>query len=156
MGSPNQDLALELNIRAEQVESTLSLSAGGATVPFIARYRKEATGGLDEVQIQAVIDRAQIRAELDDRRAAILRSIDEQGKLSPALGAAFRDATTKAQLEDLYLPFRPKRPAKTCWPALAAAGPPRSCGVQGASSMLSCVVWFHLTSTITEPGPPSA
>jgi uncharacterized protein len=109
MGSPNQDLARELSIRAEQVESTLLLSAGGATVPFIARYRKEATGGLDEVQIQAVIDRAQTRAELDDRRAVILRSIDEQGKLSPALSAALRDATTKAQLEDLYLPFRPKR-----------------------------------------------
>jgi uncharacterized protein len=109
MGSPNQDLARELNIRAEQVASTLLLSAGGATVPFIARYRKEATGGLDEVQIQAVIDRAQLRAELDDRRAAILRSIEEQGKLSPSLGAALRDATTKAQLEDLYLPFRPKR-----------------------------------------------
>ena len=109
MGSPNQDLARELNIRAEQVESTLALSAGGATVQFIARYRKEATDGLDEVQIQAVIDRAQTRAELDDRRETILRSIDEQGKLSPALSAALQHATTKAQLEDLYLPFRPKR-----------------------------------------------
>jgi uncharacterized protein len=109
MGTPSTDLARELNIRPEQVERTLALHEGGATVPFIARYRKEMTGGLDEVQIQAVIDRAQLRAELDDRRSAILKSVEEQGKLTPELQRALQGASTKSELEDLYLPYRPKR-----------------------------------------------
>jgi uncharacterized protein len=109
MGTPTQDIARALNIRLEQVERTLELHEGGSTVPFIARYRKEVTGGLDEVQIQSVIDRAQQRAELDDRRATVLKSIEEQGKLTPELKAALERATTKAEVEDLYLPYRPKR-----------------------------------------------
>ncbi len=102
-------IARALKIRPEQVATTLALQEGGATVPFIARYRKEATGGLDEVQIQAVLDEAQERRALADRREAVLRSIDAQGLLSPELRARLEAAATRAELEDLYLPFRPKR-----------------------------------------------
>jgi uncharacterized protein len=102
-------LARELGIAPEAIAHTLSLAAEGATVPFLARYRKEATGGLDEVQIQSVLDRAAELAELDLRRTAIVRSIEEQGEMTPALAAALAAAKTKAELEDLYLPFRPKR-----------------------------------------------
>ncbi|HEX2834431.1 MAG TPA: Tex family protein [Thermoanaerobaculia bacterium] len=102
-------LSGELNLRPQQVERTLELANGGATVPFIARYRKEATGNLDEVQIQAILDRAAELKELDDRRAAILKSIEEQGKLTPELAKTIHDAKTRTALEDLYLPYRPKR-----------------------------------------------
>jgi uncharacterized protein len=102
-------IAAELNLRPQQVERTLELHAEGSTVPFIARYRKEATGNLDEVQIQAIFDRAAELKELDDRRTAILRSIEEQGKLTPELSASLARAATRTELEDLYLPYRPKR-----------------------------------------------
>jgi uncharacterized protein len=102
-------ISSELSIRAAQVERTLALHAEGSTVPFIARYRKEATGNLDEVQIQAILDRAAELQELDERRAAIVKSIDEQGKLTPELSSAIARVKTRAELEDLYLPYRPKR-----------------------------------------------
>ncbi len=102
-------LVRELGLSAESVARTLALAAEGATVPFLARYRKEATGGLDEVQIQAVLDRAAELGELEARRTAVVRSIEEQGKMTPALAAAIAGAKTKAELEDLYLPFPPKR-----------------------------------------------
>ncbi|HET8772929.1 MAG TPA: Tex family protein [Thermoanaerobaculia bacterium] len=102
-------IAAELQLRPQQVERVLELSEGGATVPFIARYRKEATGNLDEVQIQAVLDRAAELKELEERRATVLKSIDEQGKLTPELARAIHDAKTRTELEDLYLPYRPKR-----------------------------------------------
>ena len=102
-------VARELNIRPQQVERTLELHAGGATVPFIARYRKEATGNLDEVAIQAILDRSAELKELDERRAAILRSIEEQDKLTPELRRSIDAAKTRTELEDLYLPYRPKR-----------------------------------------------
>ena len=102
-------IAAELQLRAEQVARTLALHDEGSTVPFIARYRKEATGNLDEVAIQRILDRASELAELDDRRAAILKSITEQGKLTPELEAAIARAKTRTELEDLYLPYRPKR-----------------------------------------------
>jgi uncharacterized protein len=102
-------ISSELSLRAAQVERTLALHAEGSTVPFIARYRKEATGDLDEVQIQAILDRASELKELDERRAAILKSIDEQGKLTPELSSAIARVKTRAELEDLYLPYRPKR-----------------------------------------------
>jgi uncharacterized protein len=102
-------IAAELHIRQEQVTSTLELSEGGGTVPFIARYRKEATGNLDEVVIQAILDRASELQELDDRRAAITKSVDEQGKMTPELAAAIARAQARTELEDLYLPYRPKR-----------------------------------------------
>ncbi|NNC15897.1 RNA-binding transcriptional accessory protein [Corallococcus exiguus] len=102
-------LAQELGIKPEQVDRTLALHEEGGTVPFIARYRKEATGGLDEVQIQSILDKATERAELDGRRDTILRSIEEQGKLTPELKKALQAARTRAELEDLYLPYKPKR-----------------------------------------------
>lgn len=102
-------VAQELKLRPEQVEKTLALQKEGATLPFIARYRKEATGGLDEVQIRAIFDSAKAHEELAARRDAILRSIDEQGKLTPALRTKILDAQSRAELEDLYLPYKPKR-----------------------------------------------
>src|SRR5690606_23937155 len=81
----------------------------GATVPFIARYRKERTGGLDEVQIRAIEERRGYLLELEERRRAVLTSIREQGKLTPELEKRIRGASTKTELEDLYLPFKPKR-----------------------------------------------
>ncbi|HEX8435537.1 Tex family protein [Archangium sp.] len=103
------ELSKELGLKPEQVDRTLALSEDGATVPFIARYRKEATGGLDEVQIQAILDWAAERTELDSRRDTILRSIEGQGKLTPELSQALQRARTRTELEDLYLPYKPKR-----------------------------------------------
>jgi len=103
------ELSKELGLKPEQVDRTLALSEEGATVPFIARYRKEATGGLDEVQIQTILDRASERAELDSRRETILRTIEGQGKLTPELTQAIQRAKTRTELEDLYLPYKPKR-----------------------------------------------
>src|SRR5215467_930070 len=102
-------IARELSLAPQQVAGALALFDEGNTLPFIARYRKEATGGLDELQLRDVRDRAQYLRELSDRRAAILTSIEEQGKLDPELAARINAATTKQALEDLYLPFKPKR-----------------------------------------------
>jgi uncharacterized protein len=102
-------IAAELGLRAPQVRAALELLLAGNTIPFVARYRKEATGELDEVQLRDIRDRHEYLAELDERRAAILKSIDEQGKLTPELRAALGRAETKQALEDLYLPFKPKR-----------------------------------------------
>ena len=102
-------IAQELTLPARQVAATLGLFEEGNTLPFIARYRKEATGGLDEVQLRDVRDRAEYLKELEERRAAILKSIDEQGKLDPELRARIDGAETKQALEDLYLPYKPKR-----------------------------------------------
>ncbi|MCR5445564.1 MAG: RNA-binding transcriptional accessory protein [Bacteroidales bacterium] len=98
---------LELNVR--QVEKTIELLESGATVPFIARYRKEATGSLNEVQIAAIRDLLLRLKELDKRREAVLSSIDEQGKLTPELRQRIEAAESMTDLEDLYLPYRPKR-----------------------------------------------
>jgi protein Tex len=105
-------LAAELSVKPVQVEAAATLLDGGATVPFIARYRKEATGGLDDAQLRAVEERLGYLRELEDRRATVLQSIAEQGKLTPPLEAEIRAAETKTALEDLYLPFRPKRRTK--------------------------------------------
>lgn len=102
-------VATELSLNPNQVRSTLALFAEGATLPFVARYRKEATGGLDEVQLRDVRDRSEYLHEMEERRAAILKSIDEQGKLDDSLKASILSADTKQALEDLYLPFKPKR-----------------------------------------------
>ena len=102
-------ISRELNIRQEQVEAVANLLEGGATIPFIARYRKDVTGLLDEVAITRIRDRMEQLADLDKRRNAILRSIDDQGKLTEALKARIDEAETLAILEDLYLPFKPKR-----------------------------------------------
>jgi uncharacterized protein len=102
-------IARELTLTLQQVAGALALFDEGNTLPFIARYRKEATGGLDEVQLRDVRDRALYLRELSERREAILKSIDEQGKLDPALKARIEAVETKQALEDLYLPFKPKR-----------------------------------------------
>src|SRR5215510_10960952 len=102
-------IARELSLAPRQIEGALALFDEGNTLPFIARYRKEATGGLDELQLRDVRDRAQYLRELEERRAAILKSIDEQGKLEPELASRINSATTKQALEDLYLPYKPKR-----------------------------------------------
>ncbi len=102
-------LAQELALHPRQVASTLALFDEGNTLPFVARYRKEATGGLDETQLRAIQERADYLRELGDRRAAIRKSIDEQGKLTPELAARLDATTTKQGLEDLYLPYKPKR-----------------------------------------------
>ncbi|MEN9508907.1 MAG: hypothetical protein RLZZ621_1470 [Gemmatimonadota bacterium] len=102
-------VATELSLNPQQVQRTLALFAEGATLPFIARYRKEVTGGLDEVQLRDVRERADYLKEMEERRAAILKSIDEQGKLDDVLKAAILAADTKQALEDLYLPYKPKR-----------------------------------------------
>jgi uncharacterized protein len=90
----------------------VDLLDGGATVPFIARYRKEATEGLDDIQLRELEARLSYLRELEDRRTAVLKSIEEQGKLTPELRAAIEAAPTKQELEDLYLPFKPKRRTK--------------------------------------------
>ena len=102
-------IATELSLAPRQVEGALALFDDGNTLPFIARYRKEATGGLDELQLRDVRDRAHYLRELTERRTAILASIEEQGKLDSELAARINGATTKQELEDLYLPFKPKR-----------------------------------------------
>ncbi len=102
-------LAQELTLPAHGVRAVVELLTGGATVPFIARYRKEATGGLDEVQIRAVEERHGYLRELEDRKKTILDEIDKQGKLTPELRAKIEACTVKSELEDIYLPFKPKR-----------------------------------------------
>src|SRR6185312_2723336 len=105
-------IAGEVAARPEQVRAAVELLDGGATVPFIARYRKEITGGLDDTQLRLLAERLTYLRELEARRAAILKSVDEQGKLTPELTASIMGAATKAELEDLYLPFKPKRRTK--------------------------------------------
>src|SRR5215470_13018731 len=102
-------IAAELTLAPHQVAGALALFDEGNTLPFIARYRKEATGGLDEIQLRDVRDRSVYLRELDERRIAIIESIEQQGKLDPELKARIDAAETKQSLEDLYLPFKPKR-----------------------------------------------
>jgi len=102
-------IAEELSARPAQVAAAVELIDGGATVPFIARYRKEATGGLDDTQLRALDERLDYLRELEERRATIRAGIDEQGKLDEALAAQIDAADTKQRLEDLYLPYKPKR-----------------------------------------------
>ncbi|AWA08398.1 Tex family protein [Aeromonas hydrophila] len=105
-------IAGELNARPEQVQAAVRLLDEGATVPFIARYRKEVTGGLDDSQLRTLESRLGYLRELADRRQVILRSIEDQGKLTPELARELNDADSKTRLEDLYLPYKPKRRTK--------------------------------------------
>ena len=105
-------IAQELGVKPPQVAAAVALLDEGATVPFIARYRKEATGNLDDTQLRSLEERLAYLRELEERRTAILASIDEQGKLTPQLKAAIEAAATKQTLEDLYLPYKPKRRTK--------------------------------------------
>jgi protein Tex len=108
----NRQIAEELGVREQQVDATVTLLDDGATVPFVARYRKEVTGGLDDAQLRTLEERLNYLRELEARRVAILDSIREQGKLDAALEAAILAADSKGRLEDIYLPFKPKRRTK--------------------------------------------
>ncbi|MEX1829710.1 Tex family protein [Luteibacter sp. CQ10] len=112
MQSIEQRIAQDIAAKPDQVRAAVELLDGGATVPFIARYRKEVTGGLDDTQLRLLEERLRYLRELEDRRAAILDSIAEQGKMTDALRADILTADTKARLEDLYLPYKPKRRTK--------------------------------------------
>ncbi|WP_404839826.1 Tex family protein [Aeromonas media] len=107
-----RQIAGELNARPEQVQAAVRLLDEGSTVPFIARYRKEVTGGLDDSQLRTLESRLGYLRELEDRRQVILRSIEEQGKLTPELARELNGADSKTRLEDLYLPYKPKRRTK--------------------------------------------
>jgi uncharacterized protein len=112
MDKINQRIATELSVGVGQVAAAVELLGEGATVPFVARYRKERTGGLDDTQLRRLQERLGYLRELEDRRATVLKSIEEQGKLTPDLARAIGDADTKVALEDLYAPYRPKRRTK--------------------------------------------
>ena len=112
MANINRQIADELGVREQQVEATVALLDGGATVPFVARYRKEITGALDDAQLRTLEERLNYLRELEERRTAILNSVREQGKLDAALEAAILTADSKGRLEDIYLPFKPKRRTK--------------------------------------------
>ncbi len=118
-----QTIAAEIGARVDQVSAAVGLLDGGATVPFIARYRKEVTGGLDDTQLRKLEERLGYLRELEARRTAIVQSITEQGKMTDALGLLIARVVTKAELEDIYLPYKPKRRTK----AMIA----REAGLQG-------------------------
>ncbi|CAH1661731.1 putative RNA-binding protein YhgF [Hyphomicrobiales bacterium] len=123
MVSINQRIADELGVQEKQVTAAVDLLDGGATVPFVARYRKEATGALDDTQLRTLDERLRYLRDLEERRAAVLASITEQGKLDAPLEAAIKAADTKARLEDIYLPFKPKRRTKAQIAREAGLGP---------------------------------
>ena len=112
MESIFQRIAAELNVRPQQVTATVNLLDEGATVPFIARYRKEVTGALDDTQLRTLEERLRYLREMEERRDTILNSIREQEKLTPELEKSIKEADTKTRLEDLYLPYKPKRRTK--------------------------------------------
>ncbi len=112
MDSINSRIAEELGVRPQQVEAAVALLDEGSTVPFIARYRKEVTGSLDDTQLRHLEERLRYLRELDERRISILASIEEQGKLTPQLERDIKLADTKTRLEDLYLPYKQKRRTK--------------------------------------------
>src|SRR5690349_18519606 len=105
-------LAQVLNIPLKGITSVIELLDEGATVPFIARYRKEVTGNLDEVQIRDIQEKLEYFRELEERRETVLQSIEEQGKLTPELKSRIEAAMEKTEVEDLYLPYKPKRRTK--------------------------------------------
>src|ERR1700750_2042456 len=112
MTSIQARISTELGVKEQQVQAAVELLDGGATVPFIARYRKEVTGALDDAQLRTLEERLRYLRELEERRGAILESIRSQGKLDDALEAQINAADSKARLEDIYLPYKPKRRTK--------------------------------------------
>jgi protein Tex len=123
METIDQRIASELKVNASQVSAAVALIDGGATVPFIARYRKEKTGGLDDTQLRQLERRLGYLRELEDRRRSVLKSIEEQGKLTPELAKSIQQAASKVDLEDLYAPFKPKRRTKAHIARLAGLEP---------------------------------
>jgi len=123
MPSISKTIATELGVGESQVVAAVKLLDEGATVPFVARYRKEATGGLDDAQLRTLEERLRYLRELEERRTAIRAAIEEQGKLTPELAAAIATADTKARLEDLYLPYKTKRRTKAMIAREAGLGP---------------------------------
>ena len=105
-------IATELGVRDARVTAAVALRDGGATVPFVARCRKEATGSLDDAQLRRLEERLETYRDLEDRRAAVLKSVRQQGRLDPKLEAAILAADNRARLEDIDLPYRPKRRTK--------------------------------------------
>jgi protein Tex len=128
MDKINQRIASELGVGLPQVSAAVELLGEGASVPFIARYRKERTGGLDDTQLRRLEERLGYLRELEERRATVLKSIEEQGKLTPDLMRSISGATTKVELEDLYAPFKPKRRTK--------AQVAREAGLEGLADQL--------------------
>jgi hypothetical protein len=129
-------IAAELSVQPRQVAAAVNLLDEGATVPFIARYRKEVTGNLDDTQLRTLEERLLYLRDMEDRRATILASIEEQGKLTDELRAAIEAAETKQTLEDLYLPYKPRRTQiareaawnrwrRHCWPTRRSIPKPR-------------------------------
>src|SRR5690242_8248695 len=112
MLSISQRIATELNVNKVQVDAAVALLDEGATVPFISRYRKEVTGALDDTQLRTLEERLRYLREMEERRAAIISSIEEQGKMTAELAADINAAETKNRLEDLYLPYKQKRRTK--------------------------------------------
>ncbi|MFT4585806.1 MAG: hypothetical protein ACI8XZ_005582, partial [Gammaproteobacteria bacterium] len=112
MLSTNEIIAHELHVNLAQVDAAVALLDDGATVPFISRYRKEVTGGLDDTQLRQLDERLGYLRELAERRLSVLASIEEQGKLTPELRTSIEQADTKTRLEDLYLPYKKKRRTK--------------------------------------------
>src|SRR4029450_1059306 len=112
MDKINQRIATELSVGVGQVTAAVELLGEGATVPFIARYRKEKTGGLDDTQLRKLEERLGYLRGLEDRRATVLESMEEHGKITPELAKSIGGAATKVELEDLYAPFKPKRRTK--------------------------------------------
>lgn len=104
-----QIIAKKLQLHEWQVENTIRLMDAGATIPFISRYRKEMTGSLDEVAISNIRNEFGRLSEMDSRRETVIRTIEEQGKMTPELLQKIEEASTMAEIEDIYLPFRPKR-----------------------------------------------
>jgi len=112
-----QLIAQELSLGLNQIQNALALFAEGGTVPFIARYRKERTGEMNEVQLRALLERHTYLTELEERKAAILKSIDDQGKLTEDLRTRIEACLQKTELEDLYLPFKPKKRTRRAMPS---------------------------------------
>ena len=112
MTTINERIAKELNVQVGQVAAAVELFGEGATVPFVARYRKEKTDGLDDTQLRKIEERVGYLRQLEDRRATVLKTIAEQGKLTPELRYCIAAAENKIELEDLYAPFKPKRRTK--------------------------------------------
>lgn len=134
-------IAEELGVREQQVVAAVTLLDDGNTVPFIARYRKEVTGALDDTQLRNLESRLGYLRELEDRRAVILRSIEEQGKLTPELAAEIKSADSKTRLEDLYLPYKPKRRTKG------------QIAIEAGLEPLADLLWGTLQTTLSLPLP---